>query len=55
MATLPYFVLGPSALLSLLGLVRGPDTTEPTPAEDWVAEGNPVDHADHAEVLAKIA
>jgi hypothetical protein len=118
MATLPYFVLGPSTFLSLLGLVRGSDRTEPTPADDWldaeidviipthnerdciamcpwrwhadtelhvdrrrfrptvqleeivarairfwrpegvglaVAEGHPVDHADHAEVPAKIA
>lgn len=35
MATLPYFVLGPNALLSLAGLTRGPDRTRPTPAEDW--------------------
>lgn len=35
MATTPYFVLSPSTVLSLLGLVHGPDRTEPTPAEDW--------------------
>jgi glycosyltransferase involved in cell wall biosynthesis len=35
MAVLPYFVLGPNAFLSLTGLWRGPDTTMPTPAEDW--------------------
>src|SRR5215213_1512696 len=34
-ATLPYFVLSPSTILSLGGLLRGPDTTPPTPAEDW--------------------
>jgi glycosyltransferase involved in cell wall biosynthesis len=35
MATLPYFVLSPSTILSLAGLVRGPDATRPTPSEDW--------------------
>jgi glycosyltransferase involved in cell wall biosynthesis len=35
MATLPYFVLSPSTILSLSGLLRGPDPTTPTPAEDW--------------------
>ena len=35
MATLPYFVFSPNTLLSVLGLMRGPDTTRPTPAEDW--------------------
>ncbi len=35
MATLPYFVFSPSTILSLSGLLRGPDTTTPTPAEDW--------------------
>ncbi len=35
MATLPYFVLSPSTILSLSGLLRGPDNTTPTPAEDW--------------------
>src|SRR5688572_18739643 len=35
MAVFPYFVLGPNAALSLAGLAKGPDTTKPTPAEDW--------------------
>ena len=35
MATAPYFVISPNTLLSLVGLARGPDRTEPTPAEDW--------------------
>ena len=35
MATLPYFVFSPSTILSLGGLLRGPDKTTPTPAEDW--------------------
>jgi glycosyltransferase involved in cell wall biosynthesis len=35
MAVFPYFVLGPSTVLSALGLVRGPDRTIPTPPEDW--------------------
>lgn len=35
MATAPWFVLGPSTLLSLYGLIRGPDRTVATPAEDW--------------------
>ena len=35
MATLPYFVISPSTVLSMSGLYRGPDTTKPTPAEDW--------------------
>jgi glycosyltransferase involved in cell wall biosynthesis len=35
MATAPYFILSPSTILSLLGLMRGPDPTTPTPAEDW--------------------
>ena len=35
MATVPYFVLSPSTILSLSGLLRGPDKTTPTPAEDW--------------------
>ncbi len=35
MATLPYFVISPSTLLSVIGLLRGPDRTEPTPVEDW--------------------
>ena len=35
MATTPYFVFSPNTVLSVLGLVRGPDKTVPTPAEDW--------------------
>lgn len=35
MATTPYFVISPNGVLSLIGLLHGPDQTEPTPAEDW--------------------
>jgi glycosyltransferase involved in cell wall biosynthesis len=35
MATGPYFVVSPNAVLSLIGLMHGPDKTAPTPAEDW--------------------
>jgi glycosyltransferase involved in cell wall biosynthesis len=35
MATLPYFVFSPNSVMSLIGLLRGPDRTVPTPAEDW--------------------
>jgi glycosyltransferase involved in cell wall biosynthesis len=35
MATAPWFVLSPNALLSIIGLLRGPDKTIPTPAQDW--------------------
>jgi glycosyltransferase involved in cell wall biosynthesis len=35
MATTPYFVLSPNTVLSILGLIHGPDRTVPTPAEDW--------------------
>lgn len=35
MATTPYFVLGPSLILSTIGLIHGPDKTVPTPTEDW--------------------
>ncbi len=35
MATTPWFVISPNALLSAIGLLRGPDKTVPTPAEDW--------------------
>jgi glycosyltransferase involved in cell wall biosynthesis len=34
-ATVPYFIFSPSTLLSLSGILRGPDPTRPTPAEDW--------------------
>ena len=35
MAVIPYLVISPNAVLSILGLIHGPDKTEPTPAEDW--------------------
>lgn len=35
MATAPYFVISPSTVLSLVGLLHGPDRTVPTPAADW--------------------
>ena len=35
MATLPYFVFSPNSVISLIGLLRGPDPTVPTPSEDW--------------------
>ena len=35
MATFPYFVLGPNTLVSILGLMRGADTTPAKPVEDW--------------------
>ena len=35
MATTPYFVISPNTMMSILGLVRGPDKTVPTPPEDW--------------------
>ena len=35
MAVMPYFVISPNTVVSLLGLLHGPDKTEPTPAEDW--------------------
>lgn len=35
MAVIPYLVVGPNAIMSLIGLLRGPDKTEPTPPEDW--------------------
>ena len=35
MATLPYFVFSPNSIISLIGLLRGPDPTIATPAEDW--------------------
>ena len=34
-AQLPYFVLGPNTLVSIIGLMRGRDTTSPTPARNW--------------------
>lgn len=35
MATVPFFALSPNAVVSLIGLVHGPDRTVPTPREDW--------------------
>jgi len=35
MATTPYFVLSPTTVVSLLGLLRGADKTDPNPAENW--------------------
>ena len=35
MATMPYFVISPSTVLSICGLLHGPDKTIATPAEDW--------------------
>lgn len=35
MAQIPYFVIGPNTILSIVGLIRGPDKTVPTPADDW--------------------
>jgi glycosyltransferase involved in cell wall biosynthesis len=32
---MPYIVLGPTCIVSLIGLIRGPDKTVPTPVEDW--------------------
>lgn len=35
MATTPYFILSPNGILSIIGLIHGPDETVPTPPEDW--------------------
>lgn len=35
MATTPYFILSPNTVLSIVGLIHGPDQTVPTPADDW--------------------
>ncbi|MEO6169415.1 MAG: glycosyltransferase [Lysobacter sp.] len=35
MASAPWFVAGPGALLAMLGHVRDADTTVPTPVDDW--------------------
>lgn len=35
MAAISYFIIGPSLILSIVGLVKGPDKTVPTPTEDW--------------------
>jgi len=35
MAFIPYFVLSPNTIMSIIGYIRGPDKTVPTPKEDW--------------------
>ncbi len=35
MASIPYFILSPSAITSFIGLMHGPDKTIPTPVEDY--------------------
>lgn len=35
MATTPYLVISPNLILSVIGLLHGPDETVPTPSEDW--------------------
>ncbi|MBU1394733.1 MAG: glycosyltransferase, partial [Gammaproteobacteria bacterium] len=35
MATTPYFILSPNTVLSIIGLIHGPDKTVPNPAQDW--------------------
>ena len=35
MAFIPYFVIGPTSILSFIGMVHGPDKTIPTPVDDW--------------------
>src|SRR4249919_1392532 len=35
MATAPWFVISPNTLLSIIGLLHGPDKTVPTPTDDW--------------------
>jgi len=35
MASIPYFILSPSAIISFVGLLHGPDKTVPTPVEDY--------------------
>ncbi len=35
MATTPYFILSPNTVLSIIGLIHGPDKTVPHPADDW--------------------
>lgn len=37
MATAPWFVISPNTLLSIIGLLHGPDKTVPTPQENWHA------------------
>ena len=35
MAAVSYFIVSPNLILSTIGLLHGPDKTEPTPAERW--------------------
>jgi len=35
MAVIPYLAISPNSILSILGLIHGPDRTEPTPGENW--------------------
>lgn len=35
MATTPYFILSPNTVLSIIGLIHGPDKTVPNPEADW--------------------
>ena len=35
MATIPYFAIGPTIILGLIGLVYGSYKTKPTPKDDW--------------------
>jgi len=35
MATTPYFILSPNLILSIVGMLHGPDKTVATPVEDW--------------------
>jgi glycosyltransferase involved in cell wall biosynthesis len=35
MAAVSYFIVSPNLVLSVLGLLHGPDETVPTPAENW--------------------
>jgi len=35
MATIPYLILSPNTIMSILGVIHGPDKIVPTPAEDW--------------------
>jgi len=35
MAFVPYFGISPNTVLSLIGLIKGPDKTVATPVEDW--------------------
>ncbi len=34
-AFIPYFVLSPNTIMSIIGYIHGPDKTVPTPEEDW--------------------